>query len=52
MKIAVIGSRNLSVVNLEMYLPKDLTEVVSGGAKGIDACAREYAIKKEKSNCV
>ena len=35
MKIAVIGSRNLCVENLEDYLPGDCTEIVSGGAKGI-----------------
>ena len=39
MKIAVIGSRNLIVENLEEYLPADCTEIVSGGAKGIDECA-------------
>lgn len=44
MKIAVIGSRNLSVTHLESYLPEGIIEIVSGGAKGIDACARQYAI--------
>ena len=43
MKIAVIGSRNLKVENLEKYLPADCTEIVSGGAKGIDECAAKYA---------
>ena len=43
MKIAVIGSRNLKVENLEEYLPADCTEIVSGGAKGIDECAAMYA---------
>ena len=43
MKIAVIGSRNLIVENLEEYLPADCTEIVSGGAKGIDECAAKYA---------
>lgn len=43
MKVAVIGSRNLRVVNLEGYIPQGNTEIVSGGACGIDACAREYA---------
>ncbi len=44
MKVAVIGSRNLTVNNLEKYLPPETTEIVSGGAKGIDTCAREYAV--------
>ena len=43
MKLAVIGSRGLTVRDLENYLPKEVTEIVSGGAKGIDACARAYA---------
>lgn len=43
MKIAVIGSRSLNVSNLEKYLPQGVTEIVSGGARGIDSCAREYA---------
>lgn len=43
MKLAVIGSRNLNIVNLSEYLPKNVTEIVSGGARGIDTCAREYA---------
>ncbi len=45
MKVAVIGSRNLYIQNLELYLPKNITEIVSGGAFGIDRCARDYAIK-------
>lgn len=43
MKIAVIGSRNLYVENLEVYLPKDCTEIVSGGAKGVDQSAARFA---------
>lgn len=44
MIIAVIGSRNLTVENLGKYLPDGITEIVSGGAKGIDTSAREYAL--------
>lgn len=44
MKIAVIGSRNLSVINLGRYLPEGIMELVSGGAKGIDTCAKQYAL--------
>lgn len=43
MKIAVIGSRNLTVDNLGDYLPVGTEEIVSGGARGIDTSAREYA---------
>ena len=44
MKVAIIGSRNLIVNDLQNYLPENVTEIVSGGAKGIDTCAREYAL--------
>ena len=44
MKTAVIGSRGLTVNNLGEYLPDGTTEIVSGGAKGIDTCAKEYAL--------
>ncbi len=43
MKVAVIGSRNLHVNDLSLYLPKKTTELVSGGARGIDSDARAYA---------
>ena len=44
MKAAVVGSRGLHVDHLEDYLPEDVTEIVSGGARGIDACAKNYAL--------
>ena len=43
MKLAIIGSRGLWVEDLGAYLPPGVTELVSGGAKGIDTCARAYA---------
>lgn len=39
MKVAVIGSRGLTVPDLDKYLPPDTTEIVSGGAKGVDTSA-------------
>lgn len=44
MKVAVIGSRGLYVENLEKYLPEETTEIVSGGALGVDRSARNYAL--------
>ena len=44
MKVAVVGSRTITVDNLAPYLPPETEEIVSGGAKGVDTCAREYAI--------
>jgi len=45
MRVAVIGSRNLYVNDLEKYIPENTTEIVSGGAKGVDTSARYYALK-------
>ena len=45
MKVAVIGSRGLTVSNLQDYLPSDTTEIISGSARGIDSCAKQYALK-------
>ena len=42
MKIAVIGSRKISAVDIGKYVT-DGDEIVSGGAIGIDTCAAEYA---------
>ena len=43
MKVAIIGSRNWIIEKLEPYLPDGTTEIVSGGARGIDRCAAECA---------
>lgn len=45
MRVAVIGSRGLLVSDLEKYLPDGVVEIISGGAKGIDSCARAYALE-------
>ncbi len=45
MKVAVVGSRDIIVQDLELFLPKGITEIVSGGARGVDSCARAYAEK-------
>ncbi|MCQ4022767.1 MULTISPECIES: DUF2493 domain-containing protein [unclassified Ruminococcus] len=47
MKVAVIGSRTLTVNNLQDYLPHNTDEIVSGGAIGIDSCAKKYATKNK-----
>ena len=47
MKVAIIGSRNLHNDMLEAFVPAGTTEIVSGGATGIDTCAREFALKND-----
>lgn len=36
----------MKIANIEQYLPKECTEIVSGGAKGIDTCVADYAKRK------
>ena len=42
MKIAIVGSRNLCDCDICEYV-RGADEIVSGGAKGVDSCAAEYA---------
>lgn len=44
MKTAIIGSRNITDLDLSNYVPKSTTEIVSGVAKGIDTLAKNYAL--------
>ena len=48
MKIAIVGSRNCFKEDYEIickYIPKEASEIVSGGASGIDSLAKKYAIE-------
>ena len=44
MKLAIIGSRSITKIDIKKYIPNGVTEIVSGGANGVDALAKEYAI--------
>ena len=44
MKLAIVGSRDITNIDIEKYIPDGVTEIVSGGAKGIDTLAKQYAI--------
>ena len=44
MKVAVIGSRSISAIDISMYISSG-DEIVSGGAVGVDSIAAEYAKK-------
>ena len=45
MKIAIVGSRKINNVDIAPFVSEG-DEIVSGGAKGVDACAAEYARTK------
>lgn len=42
MKIAIVGSRGVTVADMGRYIA-GAEEIVSGGAAGVDRCAAEYA---------
>ena len=42
MRIAIVGSRSIMIDNLGDYI-ENVTEIVSGGANGVDKCAANYA---------
>ena len=42
MKIAIVGSRDINKIDIERYITKE-DEIVSGGAKGVDTIAANYA---------
>ncbi len=48
MKLAIIGSRNLTQIVIDDYIGPSVTEIVSGGARGVDTLAREYANRTGK----
>ena len=47
MRLAIIGSRTCPPVDIAYYLPFVPDTIVSGGAKGADTYAKEYALKND-----
>ena len=45
LRVAVVGSRELFITDLGPYLPPETTEIVTGGAKGVDTSAALYAVE-------
>lgn len=43
MKVAIVGSRNLTNIEISKYIPNEITQLITGGAKGIDTLAEKYA---------
>ncbi len=52
MKVAIIGSRSLTNVDISSFIPKETTEIITGGAIGIDTLAEEIADKRKISKSV
>lgn len=45
MKLAIIGSRSCPPVDIASHLTKIPDTIISGGAKGADSYAKEFALK-------
>lgn len=43
LRIAVVGSRGITAVDLSLYIPQNCCLIVSGGARGVDTIAEQYA---------
>lgn len=43
MKVAVIGSRSIKNADISQYIPKEATEIITGGAVGVDKLAEREA---------
>lgn len=43
MKLLIVGSRSVTAFDLSPYIPTEVDAVISGGARGIDRLAEEYA---------
>ena len=52
MKIAVIGSRSLTNVDISKYIPAQTTEIITGEAIGIDTLAEKIADDRKISKSV
>ncbi len=46
-RLAIVGSRDCPPIDITPYLPFVPSTIVSGGAKGADTYAKEYAIKND-----
>ena len=52
MKLLIAGSRGVRDFDLSEYIPKETTLIISGGAKGVDKIAEEYADKHKISKLI
>lgn len=43
MKLLIVGSRSIEDFNLAEYVPSETDMIISGGAKGVDSLAEQYA---------
>ena len=52
MKILIAGSRSIESFDLEKYIPEGAELIISGGAKGVDTLAEQYADEHKISKLI
>ena len=52
MKLLIAGSRGITEYNLAPHIPVDTDLIISGGAKGVDTLAEQYADSKRISKLI
>ncbi|MGM9936633.1 MAG: hypothetical protein ACI38A_04760 [Candidatus Ornithomonoglobus sp.] len=52
MKLLIIGSRSITNIDISKYIPENVELIISGGAKGVDALAEEYADRHKISKLI
>lgn len=52
MKLMIAGSRTIENIDISPYISDDTELIISGGAKGIDALAEQYADKHRISKLI
>lgn len=52
MKLLIAGSRQIENFDISPYISKDVDTILSGGAKGIDSLAEEFADKNNLSKII
>ncbi len=52
MKILIVGSRSITDYDLSKLISEEVTMIISGGAKGVDALAEKYADENRISKMI
>lgn len=52
MKLLIVGSRSITDFDLTKYIPTGVELIISGGARGVDTIAEQYADKHKISKLI
>lgn len=52
MKLLVAGSRNIVTFDISKYITSNVDTIISGGAKGVDLLAEQFADKNQLSKII